>query len=273
MTVNQYEECPMSHPIDAPEIVNNLFFPQRATARDHSDKAIKDGFVKVEEDIRLGYRFYIKHSTAPVLLFFHGNGEIAPDYDSFASYYHEVGLSLLVVDYRGYGWSDGKPLPSKMLPDAQTVLDGMNDILKEAGLVPERPIFVMGRSLGSAPAIYLALKNPDALKGLIIESGYADAPSLFRRLGIPIPDNLPDEESLPIGNGEKIKRVSLPLLVIHGELDMLIPAEQGKALYEASPVQDKQLLIIKGAGHNNVSFVQMERYFTAIKNFVEKHQA
>ena len=118
----------------------------------------------------------------------------------------------------------------------------------------------------------MLLKNREKLKGLIIESGYADAPSLFRRLGIPIPDNLPDWESLPIGNGDKMKQVHVPLLVIHGELDMLIPAEQGKALYEASPIQDKQLLIIKGAGHNNVSFVQMERYFTAIKDFVAKHQ-
>ena len=80
-----------------------------------------------------------------------------------------------------------------------------------------------------------------------------------------------ENDELPISNSRKIAKVRLPLLVIHGEADTLIPVEQGRELYEASPVQDKELLIIKGAGHNDVSFVQMKRYFAAIKDFVEKH--
>ena len=92
-------------------------------------------------------------SGKPTLLYFHGNGEIVTDYEGFAPLYHGIGLSLLVVDYRGYGWSTGKPLTTKMIPDAQAVLDALDDILKENGVVPSRPLFIMGRSLGSAPAI------------------------------------------------------------------------------------------------------------------------
>ncbi|MEL6307815.1 MAG: alpha/beta fold hydrolase [Chloroflexota bacterium] len=262
------------HPIDAPEILNNLFFV-RKTILPNDGEYLKNGRIVVEEsengDIALGYRLHVHHSSAPLLLYFHGNGEIATDYDGAAPFYHACGVSLMIVDYRGYGWSTGTPLASKMLPDAQVILDKLDSVLGEQGIVPGRPLFVMGRSLGSAPAIYLALKNPDRLRGLIIESGYADAPSLFRRLGIPIPDDLADDDSLPINNGEKMRRVSTPTLVIHGERDVLIPVSHGKTLHENASNADKSLVIIPNAGHNNVGFTDIQKYFDAIKRFVDAH--
>jgi len=258
------------HPLDDPRITENLFFPRKAIPHTHPDSdTIKDGTIPVE-DVELGYRLYIHTTTAPLLFFFHGNGEVASDYDSLAPLYHNAGVSLLVVDYRGYGWSTGRTLTSRMLPDAQAVLDALDGLLAEHGVVPGRPLFVKGRSLGSAPAVYVALKHPERFKGLILESGYADAPSLFRRMGLPIPDNIPENDSLPINNASKMKRVKLPLLVIHGEHDTLIPAEQGKALYEASPSANKQLLIIPGAGHNNLLMAGVDRYFGAIADFVKQ---
>lgn len=258
------------HPLDNPIVIQNLFYPRKASASTNTDDSIKDGTVTVD-DVEIGYRLYIKHSSAPILLYFHGNGEVASDYNSIAPYYHNAGVSLLVVDYRGYGWSTGTPLTSKLLPDAQKVLDAIDSVLSECGVVPGRQLFVMGRSLGSAPAIYLAMTNSDKLQGLIIESGYADAPSLFRRLGIPIPDDVQDDPTLPIGNDEKIKKVMIPTLVIHGERDMLIPVSHGKTLYENSIAQEKELVIIPRAGHNDVSFVDMARYFDSVKRFIEGH--
>src|SRR5688572_25314222 len=97
----------MSHLLDTPLIVGNIFFPRKAAPDTHPDKKnVKDGTIEVEDGIKLGYRCYIHQAVAPVLLFFHGNGEVASDYDSFARYYHEAGVSLLVVDFRGYGWSN-----------------------------------------------------------------------------------------------------------------------------------------------------------------------
>jgi uncharacterized protein len=260
------------HPLDSALVTSNLFFPRKAEANKHPDKEkVKDGLITVDEGIELGYRLYLHHSSAPILLYFHGNGEIVTDYEGFAPLYHEVGVSLLVVDYRGYGWSTGKPLTTKMLPDAQAVLDTLDDILKKHSVVPSRPLFIMGRSLGSAPALYLTMENPDKIKGLIIESGFADGPSLFGRLGILIPKALKENETLPINNVHKMKQIKTPLLVIHGERDTLIPVNHGKELYEACPIEDKELLIIKGAGHNNVAVVQMDKYFAVIKRFVEGH--
>jgi len=261
-----------NHPLDSVLVTSNLFFPRTTEANLHpTNEKIKNGSVTVDEDIELGYRFYILHSSAPVLLYFHGNGEIVSDYDGFASLYHDAGVSLLVVDYRGYGWSTGKPLTTKMLPDAQVVLDKLDDILKENGVVPGRSVFIMGRSLGGAPAVYLALNNSEKINGLILESAFADVPSLFGRLGILVPKGIKNDPSLPISNVEKMKEVHVPLLVIHGERDTLIPVNHGKELYEASPVEDKELLIIQGGGHNNVAVVQIQKYFDAIKRFVANH--
>ena len=228
-------------------------------------------FVKMDDEVELGYRMYKLHSSAPVILYFHGNGEVASDYNSIAPLYHTAGVSLLIVDYRGYGWSTGTPLTSRMLPDAQVVLDRIDDIYKACSIVPGRLLFVKGRSLGSAPAIFLAQKNPDKFKGLIVESGYASAPSLFARLGIQIPAGVEDDDSLPLYNARKMKEVKLPLLVIHGGVDTLIPVTNGQEIYDASPVEDKELHIISGAGHNNLLFAGVDSYFAKIKDFVANH--
>src|SRR5215207_5581181 len=124
----------MTHPLDAPLIVNNLFFPRQDKMGTHPDKdVVKDGLIPIVDTVKLGYRMYMHHTSAPVILYFHGNGEIASNYESIAPLYHHVGVSLLVVDYRGYGWSTGAPLTSQLLPDAQVVLDNIDTIYNECG--------------------------------------------------------------------------------------------------------------------------------------------
>lgn len=263
------------HPLDAPQIVENLFFP-RAAMKGSVRRGITavDGVIPVDEDVVLGYRFYPDDRAGqPMLLYFHGNGEVATDYDSLSTLYHDAGAALLVVDYRGYGWSTGTPLTSKMLPDARKVAEALPDILKAHRVEPQTPVFLKGRSLGSAPAVYLAHQYPEQFRGLIIESGYADAPSLFRRLSIPVPDAMREDVHLPVNNVTKMKAVSLPLLVIHGEQDMIIPVEQGQALYEAAPSEKKTLLTVPGAGHNNLLYVATQRYFSAIATFIREQIA
>lgn len=263
------------HPLDAPEIRDNLFHVRKTPANTlPNDPQIFDDWIEVdaENGVKLGYRLYLKDTTSPVLLYFHGNGEIASDYEGIAPFYELSGVSLLVVDYRGYGWSTGYPLTSQMLPDTQKVLDKLDSALSKHGVVPGRPLFVKGRSLGSAPAIFLAYANPERFKGLIVESGYAEAPSLFRRLGIPVPEELSDDDTLPLYNVRKMAQVNSPLLVIHGAVDTLIPVINGRELYEASPSPNKELVVISGAGHNNLLIAGTAKYFDAIKRFVEQYR-
>lgn len=258
------------HPLDNPQITGSLFYPRKDIPQKSAHNEWQDGIIQID-DIQLGYRFFVHKPDSPVLLYFHGNGEIASDYVGLHRYYQEFAdLSLLVVDYRGYGWSTGRPLTTRMLPDAKVVLDRLPKILAAADVKEDVPLFVKGRSLGSAVAIYLGLVAPEKFKGMIIESGYADAPSLFRRLGIAIPDDVKSDDTLPIGNGEKIKRIHLPLLVIHGSDDNLIPVGHGETLHNNSPVEDKELIVITGAGHNNL-LVSLQTYFSAISGFVNNH--
>lgn len=255
--------------LDNPLVIATLFYPRPAVAGMHLDPGVRDGTIPVAENVVLGYRLYPYRPGAPVVLFFHGNGEIAPDYDMFAGQYHRAGASLLVVDYRGYGWSTGKPLVSALIEDVEPVLAALPGVLESADLA-DAPLYVMGRSLGSAPAIHAAHTHPDRIRGVIIESGFARATRLLARLGLPaaITDHLPD----PVGNDKKIAEIALPLLVIHGEHDTLIPIENGQVLYDASPASLKRILRVPGAGHNDLLLWDIDGYFAAIERFIADTQ-
>ncbi len=244
-----------------------LFYPRPSRPGYSSLSNVHDGTIVVEEDVELGYRLYAYQPGAPVILYFHGNGEIVSDHDMFAHRYHGAGASLLVVDYRGYGWSTGEPLVSVLLSDAEKVVDALPDILHGAGLA-DSPLFVMGRSLGSAPAIHVASMRTDRFKGLIIESGFSSAPRLLKHLGIP--DSIaeaifPD----PVANEHKLSEIDLPLLILHGERDTLLPIRNAEELYAASNAQDKRFERIANAGHNDLMFFGMAQYFSAIARFLK----
>ena len=255
------------HLLDDPRILSILFYPRRASAGGSRHPAAQDGTIPVD-DVVLGYRLYpAPLEEAPVLLYFHGNGEIASDYDDIASLYNSRGLSLLVVDYRGYGWSSGEPRASALLSDAWAAFQAIPGLLADAGLSANR-LVVMGRSLGSAPAIEVAHRAADQVRGLIIESGFAHTFKLLAYLGLRIEGATEAEHG--VGNLDKIAQITLPTLVIHGQNDRLIPVEEGKTLYAHSPSADKQLVLIGFAGHNNLMFVGKDLYFDAIQAFVRR---
>ncbi len=252
--------------LDKPELLAWVFYPRR----DYSPAPLgyQDVFVRVEEGVELCCRFYPYSKDAPTILFFHGNGEVASDYDLIAPAYASAGANLFVAEYRGYGLSGGEPTLSSMLWDAHAVYDQLKALLKERGFL--KGVFVMGRSLGSAPAIELAYRRRGEFLGLIVESGFASLADLIKLLTpfSPLPPLPKEVEDL---NAEKIKSVSEPTLIIHGELDSLIPLEHGKRLYQESGASDKKLEVIGGAGHNDLLLIGREQYFSAIKEFVQAH--
>ena len=244
-----------------------LFHPRPSRPGYSTLPNVTDGAIPVEDDIAIGYRLYAHQPDSPVILYFHGNGEIASDHDMFADKYREADASLLVVDYRGYGWSTGKPLVSTLLADAEKAVDALPDILQDAGLSGSS-LFVMGRSLGSGPAIHAAHTNPDRFKGLIIESGFSNAPRLLSTLGLPakLTEKLfPD----PVANERKLGEIDLPLLILHGERDTLLPMRNAEELYAASQAPDKRFERIPRAGHNDLMFFGMAQYFGAIEQFLK----
>jgi fermentation-respiration switch protein FrsA (DUF1100 family) len=144
------------------------------------------------------------------------------------------------------------------------LFNATNDIFTQYQLKPTR-LYVMGRSLGSAPAIEIAVQAPKGkVAGLIIESGFANTMVLLNRLGVMIHAHIPDKYN----NISKMSQMTLPLLVIHGENDGLIPASEGHELYQKAATTDKQLALIPGAGHNDLMMLGMFQYFEAIEQFI-----
>ena len=261
----------MKHPstiLDQPAVLRVMFYPRRSWPGISLASSVHDGRVEVEPGVSVGYSLHLAGSGAPLILYFHGNGEIARDYNGIASLYTGLGISLLVADYRGYGWSDGFPTASSLVHDAPLVFEALGQVLGEAGGEVSKRVFVMGRSLGSASAIEVARHRQEAIAGLIIESGFAHTLRLLARLGVVL-ENL-DEAQDVFANLTKISQISLPTLLIHGQADMLIPASEGVALYEgsAAPADEKRLVIIPGAGHNDLLAVGAASYFEAIRDFV-----
>ncbi len=129
----------------------------------------------------------------------------------------------------------------------------------------------MGRSLGSMPATEVAFNYQDDIRGLIIESGTANN---FRRLwdylGITKKVDILSEESLFL-NKVKIRQVHKPTLIIHGEYDQIISVKEGEELYGNSGAQDKRLLIIPRADHNDVMIVKQNLYFDTIDKFIKAY--
>ncbi len=257
------KETPMKlADFDRPEVLDTLFFPRAARPGSNNPPDIHDGTIPINWEIELGYRLFTHTPDSPVVLHFHGNGEIAADYDGIAPLFHKIGLSLLVVDYRGYGWSTGTPTVSTLLSDAEKVVAAMPEVLQSHGITSSR-YFVMGRSLGSAPAIHVAYKFPEKFAGLIIESGFGRATNLFRRLGLP--EEVTAKMHDPVGNDIKMQSIEMPVLIIHGEADTLLPISHSELLYKNSASPNKQFLRIPAAGHNDLILVGKKDYMTAIK--------
>jgi fermentation-respiration switch protein FrsA (DUF1100 family) len=251
--------------LDRPEILNAVFHPRPEGPRPSDREKTEDLLIPVGEGVSVGARFHRVEKGLPVILFFHGNGEIVADYDDLAPMYVNAGINFLPVDYRGYGRSTGIPSVTGMMSDCHVVFTYVRQFLKSNDYVG--PLLVMGRSLGSASALELASHQKDQIDGLIIESGFAYTIPLLRRLGIDT-DALGVEEEV-FGNLDKIRGMDKPLLVIHAEYDHIIPFSEGEALYEACPASHKTLLKIAQADHNTILAYGLNDYLRALTKLVQ----
>lgn len=248
--------------LDQPEVLNRLFHPGRREAFRAERPGREDLLIPVDEGIKIGASFHFADKKGPILLYFHGNGEIVSDYDDFGRFYTELGINFLVADYRGYGDSQGSPTVSTMMADCHKILDFALSYCRGQGFTG--PMCLMGRSLGSASAIELASKRETDIFSLIIESGFAYAGPLLRILGID-PDRIGFTEAEGFDNIDKIELVEIPCLIIHAEYDHIIPITDGTALHEACGAQKKFFLEIKNADHNDLFFKGMTSYLEQVR--------
>ena len=130
--------------------------------------------------------------------------------------------------------------------------------------------FIMGRSLGSASAIELASSYPNDFRGLVIESGFCDISDLLGRIGISL--KMPDGEKYFSPGFDRVRKIKLPVLIIHGEWDSIVPLAEGEKIYNNIGSADKTMLVIDGADHNTIFMVGTDQYLEALSAFVNKNK-
>lgn len=239
-----------------------LYFPEKEIQ--HTPKNINleysEIYFETEDGITISGWYIPAKNEKGVLLFCHGNaGNISHRLDSI-KIFHNLSLSVLIFDYRGYGKSNGKPSEKGTYLDAEAAWNYLVNVKQK----PPEEIILFGRSLGGAVAAEIALtKNP---AGLIIESSFTSVPELGSKLYPWLPVKLISKFSY--STIHKVGFIKCHKLIIHSPDDEMISFEHGKSLFEnASP--PKEFLIIRG-GHNEGFLTSGNIYGEGLKKFIEK---
>ncbi|WP_298436397.1 alpha/beta hydrolase [Geobacter sp.] len=196
---------------------------------------------------------YLPNSSARfTILYSHGNGEDLGNVLPFLQELREHGYAVFSYDYRGYGTSGGRPTEAGTYADIEAAYAYLRGTLG----IPSERIVLHGYSVGCGPAIDLAVRHP--VGGLIVESGFTSAFRVVTRIPLLPFDRYP--------NIDKMGRLTVPLLVVHGTLDRIIPISHGRRLYGSAP-GPKRFVPIAGGGHWDLRAVAGERYWEALRDF------
>ena len=243
-------------------ILSSVLFHTRKSYQNMDEKDIQ---INISDSVQVGIRLHLINKSFPTILFFHGNGEIATEYDDIARVYNQKNINFIIADFRSYGFSTGVPGVANTQSDAHIILDFVLKYLKEENY--PGPLILMGRSLGSVSVLELVKRHPQDFRGLIIESRFADEEPLFNLIGTTAQQaGFMKEDGFL--NGKKIKKYTGPLLIIHAEQDHIIPFSQGELLYTLCPSNNKKLLPIPNANHNNILGISFQKYFEEVESFV-----
>jgi len=216
-------------------------------------------FITTSDGVDIHGWFVPAQQNRGTLLFFHGNaGNISHRLDSL-KIFHDLGLATLIIDYRGYGRSQGSISEQGTYLDAEAAWN----YLTQTRNVPARQVIVFGRSLGAAIAAYIAAGQKPA--ALILESAFTSVPDMAARLYPVFPVRLLSRFQY---NAKKILgSVSCPVLIIHSPDDEIIPYDNSEILFK-SALEPKKFLEIQG-GHNEGFLVSGRTYIDGINNFIE----
>ena len=238
-----------------------IFYPMSRLYETPSDWGLEyeDVTFKTADKLQL-HGWYIPSSQSDrVLLFFHGNAGNISHRQHSIEIFHRLGLNVFIIDYRGYGQSEGRPSEQGLYRDATAA---WHYLTEEKGFANSQ-VIIFGRSLGGAVAARLA--SEAHARGLILESSFSSAQD-FARAVFPILSRLIliryDFNSI-----ESIQRVNYPVLVLHSPDDEIMPFHLGEKVYKAAN-QPKHFVHMRG--DHNYGFVQSQpEYEQEISSWLE----
>ena len=238
-----------------------IFYPDDFFIGDPSDYGMpfEEVYFPTADGLTL-HGWFVPGERELTWLWFHGNaGNISYRLDNIRLLHHRLGLNIFIFGYRGYGLSQGKPTEEGTYIDAEAALAYLHS---RRDVSPDKILF-FGRSLGSAIAVDLATKHQ--CLGLILES---PPTSLMRMMSQLFPSLPPDMLPIKYDSLSKIKRINVPLLVLHGDRDEVVPYQLGRELFEAAN-EPKQFYTIENAGHNDTYIIGGEGYIAALERFIQ----
>lgn len=241
-----------------------IYFPSRDVlfTPENVHLEYEDIFMQTKDGVRVHAWYIPCQEATATMLWFHGNaGNIGDRVDHLKVYHNRWKVNQMIVEYRGYGKSEGRVSEEGTYEDGRAAV---RYLTSEKGVSPDK-LFIFGRSLGSAVAVQMALESPCA--GLMLEAPFTSvrdmAKTHYPLLGHIYPLRIRYDS---IG---KLDRIHVPLLILHGDQDTIVPVEMGKRLFRAAN-EPKTYFTIRNAGHNDILIRMDKLYHETVQDFIQK---
>ena len=241
-----------------------VFQPTDAWLADPGDLGLSYDDVRLQtaDGIELhGWYLPAAGSGADTLLYLHGNGgNVSHRLEHLQLLTQHIGVNTLIIDYRGYGRSQGEPSERGSYRDADAALEYLR---ARHGLTPSQ-ILILGHSLGGAVAARTAAEH--GCKALILEASFVSLPALAAQITLLAPARW--LLRISYDTAAHLQRVSAPVLIIHGRDDRVVPASHGRRLFEQATAP-KDYLATAG-GHDDLYIVDPETYLAGFRRFLKE---
>jgi fermentation-respiration switch protein FrsA (DUF1100 family) len=243
----------------------SMFFPSAYPAGDWNASAltpvpVNKAFV-TDDGLKLhGWLFRASGPNRPLVIWCHGNGGNITDRADVAARLTRRGLSVLLFDWRGYGRSEGKPSENGLYHDAEAAY---NFATKSLGVSPG-DIVMYGESLGGPYAARVASQRK--VRCVIIENSFPSLAAMGNAIYGPVPIGW--FAPFAMTTLRWLNDAHVPVLVMHGRRDNVIPFRLGLQLYDGLRVP-KEMLVSAKAGHDEIAEVEGERYDLTVTRFIE----
>lgn len=217
----------------------------------------EDIWLTARDGVKLHCWWVGDQNAAVATLFLHGNAGNVTHRGAALRAMQAAGSAVLIVDYRGYGKSEGSPSEAGLYRDAEA---GYDWLLAKG--FPENRIIIHGESLGTAVAVELASRK--LCRGVVLEAPFSSARDVAGKV-------FPFVGPLVMWGFDSMARldaVRAPLLVIHGDRDEVIDIELGRKLFAAAR-EPKRMWVIAGGGHNNIVEAGGAEYARQLREFYE----
>ena len=240
-----------------------VYFPRSEIdfTPDMAGLSYEDIYFKTADDIELNGWFIPAEGARKTLLFFHGNGgNISHRLDSL-NILHGLGLSVFIIDYRGYGQSQGTTSEQGTYRDAEAAWQ----FLTETRGITDKDIIIFGRSMGAAIATWLASQHTPNM--LILESSFTSVVDMAKHYYPYLPTQLLTR--IKYASIDRIENIQCPVLISHSQTDEIVPFKFGRALFEKAQTP-KVFMELKG-GHNDGFIVTGHAYIQGLDNFISTY--